>query len=309
MEAERGRQYDLLVNQYYDLATEFYLFGWGKSFHFAPLQPGRPLPESVKGCEQFVALDLGLSRTSKVLDLGCGVGGPMMTIAGLTRAKITGINNNDYQVAKGREFVRKSGLGALCDFVKGDFMHMPFENECFDAAYSFEAVPHAPDRLALFKQVFRILRPGGHFAATDWCLTGRFDPDDPEQKRALTDLLRGNGLQGLASTGECVSALAGAGFEVLATRDLTQDCHPDTPWYSPLDGTGRGWRSLVRRPAGRRIVKNALSVLEKLRIVPRGSAFVQDFLGWGADALIALGRTGAFTPMYYIHGRKPEMAI
>lgn len=305
-DALRQKQYDILVNQYYDLATEFYLFGWGRSFHFAPLHRGDRLRQALLRFEQFLAHELALAGGEEVLDLGCGVGGPMMTIASFANVRITGINNNEYQIGKGREFARRAGLDPQCRFVKADFMELPFPENSFDAAYSIEAVPHAPCKLALFREIHRVLRPGGQFAATDWCLTDRFHAADSAQGRQLTDLLRGNGLQGLATTAASTEALAEAGFEVTAARDLALDSHPDTPWYRPLDGTGGGWRSLVRCRRGRRIVTKSLRLLEKARLVPQGSAFVQEFLGWGADALVALGRAGAFTPMFYLRGRKPE---
>lgn len=58
----------------------------------------------------------------KVLDVGCGVGGPAREIAKFTGAHVTGLNNNDYQIDRARHYAQKEGLSDQLDFVKGDFM-------------------------------------------------------------------------------------------------------------------------------------------------------------------------------------------
>lgn len=80
-EEERRANYSDMVNKYYDLATSFYEFGWGESFHFAHRWKGESLRESIKRHEHFLALQLGLKPGHKVLDVGCGIGGPLREIA------------------------------------------------------------------------------------------------------------------------------------------------------------------------------------------------------------------------------------
>nr|XP_010909400.1 cycloartenol-C-24-methyltransferase 1 [Elaeis guineensis] len=70
-----------LSKKYYDLVTSFYEYGWGDSFHFANRYKGETLRESIKRYEHFLALQLGLKRGMKVLDVGCGIGGPLREIA------------------------------------------------------------------------------------------------------------------------------------------------------------------------------------------------------------------------------------
>lgn len=74
----------------------------------------------------------------KVLDVGCGVGGPARQIANFTDARITGLNNNDFQIARARKYTEKAGLSHLVDFKKGDFMKLSeqFGENAFDAGES-----------------------------------------------------------------------------------------------------------------------------------------------------------------------------
>lgn len=58
----------------------------------------------------------------KVLDVGCGVGGPAREIAKFTGCHVTGLNNNDYQIDRATHYAQKEGLSEQLAFVKGDFM-------------------------------------------------------------------------------------------------------------------------------------------------------------------------------------------
>ena len=58
----------------------------------------------------------------RVLDVGCGVGGPAREIAKFTSAKIVGLNNNDYQIERATKYALQEGLSQQLSFTKGDFM-------------------------------------------------------------------------------------------------------------------------------------------------------------------------------------------
>lgn len=70
----------------------------GESFHFAHQLHGETLREAIKRHEHYLALKLGIGKGHKVLDVGCGVGGPLREIAMFSGATVTGLNNNEYQV-------------------------------------------------------------------------------------------------------------------------------------------------------------------------------------------------------------------
>ena len=95
---KRNSSYTTLVNSYYELATLFYEWGWGQCFHFAYQLKGETFSQSIARHEYFLAGRLGVRKDDHVLDVGCGIGGPMRNIARFTRAKITGVTLNEYQV-------------------------------------------------------------------------------------------------------------------------------------------------------------------------------------------------------------------
>ena len=78
----------------------------------------------------------------RVLDVGCGVGGPAREIARFSDAKIVGLNNNDFQIGRARRYTKAAGLEDQVQFVKGDFMKLSeqFGENAFDAGARLSCV-------------------------------------------------------------------------------------------------------------------------------------------------------------------------
>ncbi|XP_074566210.1 cycloartenol-C-24-methyltransferase 1-like [Curcuma longa] len=291
-----------MVNKYYDLATSFYEFGWGESFHFATRWKGESLRESIKRDEHFLALQLGLKPGMKVLDVGCGIGGPLREIARFSDTSITGLNNNEYQISRGTELNRLAGLTKSCEFVKADFMKMPFSEDTFDAVYAIDATCHAPDVVGCYKEIYRVLKPGQYFAAYEWCMTNHYNPNNEIHKKAKAEIELGNGLPDVRTTRQCLDALKLAGFEVIWEKDLAADS--PVPWYLPLDTSRFSITSFRSTAVGRFITRTMVKTLEFVGIAPAGSTRVSSFLEKAADGLLAGGRMEIFTPLYFFLVRK-----
>ncbi len=86
------------TNLYYDLATDFYEYGWGQSFHFGTRYEGESFQQHIERHEHFLASKLGIAEGMKVLDMGMGVGGPLRNIVRFTNADVTGVTINHHQV-------------------------------------------------------------------------------------------------------------------------------------------------------------------------------------------------------------------
>ena len=93
---------------------------------------------------------------------------------------------------------------------------------------------------------------------------------------------------------------------MLETRDLSVQTGPSIPWYQRLAGSGFSLAGFRSSRIGRLVTHISLRVLETLRIAPKGSVRVSDMLNFCATAMAEAGRLGIFTPMYFIHARKPE---
>ncbi|KAJ2786457.1 Delta(24)-sterol C-methyltransferase [Coemansia interrupta] len=309
-EKSRASMYKTLTNTYYNLATDFYEYGWGESFHFARRSIDESLRESIRRHEHILFSAAQIKSGMKVLDVGCGVGGPARECVRLTGAHVTGLNNNDYQIQRANIYAAKNKQENHSTFVKGDFMHMPFEDNSFDAAYAIEATCHAPVLKDVYSEMYRVVKPGGYFAIYEWCLTDSFDDNSEYHKKLARDIELGDGIGKLFSTKVALQAAKDAGFEIETAIDLAHETtvSNDIPWYDGLDVRMIDFTNIqafARSQIGRLFTSNAVKLLEKVGIAPAGTYKVQDILATGADALVAGGKEKVFTPMYLIVGRKP----
>ncbi len=294
-----------MVSRFYDVVTRFYEYGWGQSFHFAPRRSGEGLHAAQRRQEAAMAELLGLGPGTKVADIGCGVGGPLVSVAQVTGASVTGVNLNAEQVAKGRRAIRRAGLEGTCDVMLANYLDVPLEDGFFDAAYSYEAICHAPDKDLCFRELFRLIRPGGQVALTEWCLTERFDGGDSTHRDIRDRVEFANATPNLLTTVAHVEAIEQAGFEVLLAKDQALESAPGWPWYRALQGRDFSLASLARVPAGRWFTATLTGLLERLRIVPGGTSEAARILNGAADALVESGKAGIFTPCFLVHARKP----
>jgi sterol 24-C-methyltransferase len=65
---------------------------------------------------------MNLQDNMRVLDVGCGVGGPAREIVKFAGVNVVGLNNNDYQIERATAYAEKEGLSDKLKFTKGDFM-------------------------------------------------------------------------------------------------------------------------------------------------------------------------------------------
>ena len=304
---DRNMDYTTLVNSYYELATLFYEWGWGQSFHFSYQLPGETFASATARHEYYLAGRLGVKEGDNVLDVGCGVGGPMRNIARFTRANITGVTLNEYQVQRGNTLNAQAGLSKTAESVQADFMKLPFDENSFDGVYAIEATCHAPKREGVYGEIYKVLKPGAIFATYEWCLTPKYDANNEEHKLIKKKIEEGDGLPDMAYEEECTQALRNVGFEVMEARDAALDERfGGDPWYLPLHPS---WNPLTFRfqmtVVGKFITKNMVWMMEKLWLAPTGTYKVQEMLqqgGWGCDRG---GDTGIFTPMWLMVARKP----
>ncbi|KAJ2161940.1 Delta(24)-sterol C-methyltransferase [Coemansia sp. RSA 552] len=309
-EANRTSMYKTLTNTYYNLATDFYEYGWGESFHFARRSINETLRESIRRHEHFLYDAARIKPNMKVLDVGCGVGGPARECVRYTGAHVTGLNNNDYQIERAGIYAKKHQQEAYSRFLKGDFMDMPFEENSFDAVYAIEATCHAPVLKDVYSQMYRVLKPGGYFAIYEWCLTDKFDEQNAEHRKHALAIEHGDGIAKLFSTHVALQAAKDAGFEIELATDIAHETQVgnEIPWYKDLDVgliNFNGIQGFARSQVGRVFTTNAVKLMEKVGIAPQGTVQIQDVLLTASDGLVSGAKLEIFTPMYLIVGRKP----
>ncbi len=175
---------------------------WGEGF----LSPGGP---------DEVARILGNHDLGglSVLDIGCGAGG--IDVALVQRhgaAHVTGIDVEDPVLDRARTLVARAGLADRIDLAKVSPGPLPFGDARFDVVFSKDSIVHIPDKTALMTEVFRVLRPGGWFLASDWLIgTEAISP-------AMAAYVAAEGLDfGMATPARYEAAMRAAGFEAIET--------------------------------------------------------------------------------------------
>lgn len=287
-----------MVDAYYNIATDFYEYGWGQSFHFAHTKKDEGHMESILRHETRLADELGLTPGMKVVDAGCGVGGPARGIANYSKAHVYGVTINKYQVERGQQHTKKKGLSDLVTHIQGDFTKLPFEAESMDAAYAIEATCHAQKLEDVYGDIYRVLKPGGRFAVYEWLVTPKHDPNNEEHKAIAKEVEYGNGLPPLRSMEDVRKAADNVGFKTLKDDDLALDTVNTRPWYHRLDmGTFSHYSTHY-----------FTGFMEMIGFAPKGSLGIHGVLLRAADGLVRGGKAGTFTPMHLVVMEKPKAA-
>ena len=231
----------------------------------------------------------------RVLDIGCGVGGPMRNIVKATGGHVTGITINEYQVGRCLKLNKEAGVSDLTDIKQGDFMDLAkvFPAESFDGAYAIEAACHASNTAALYKKVFTVLKPGALFSSYEWLRTNKYDKNNKRHVDVVDGIAEGNALPEVRTIEDCIAAAKEAGFEVQYTFDRATT-------------GGKPWQAAMKSARRAAYITHILTgVLEFIRFAPKGTQAVHTMLLKAAVNLEAGGDLGIFSPMYLTVMKKP----
>ena len=196
--------------EYDDTAIRFLEALWGDGW----LSPGGP--------EEVDRVLDGVDVAGKtVLDIGCGSGGIAIYILRKHgAAHVTGFDVEEPVIRHAIDRAALCGLTSGIDFVQATPGPLPFPDESFDIVFSKDALLHVPDKDALFAEIFRVLKPGGTFAASNWMIG-----HDGEPSEDMKTYIAAEGLSfTMASPARYRAAMQKAGFHDVVSVDRN-------PWY------------------------------------------------------------------------------
>jgi ubiquinone/menaquinone biosynthesis C-methylase UbiE len=137
----------------------------------------RLTPEDLAPIDQFhirgrtatleLARAAGLDAAKHVLDVGSGVGGTARCLAKEFGCRVTGIDLTDEYCQAAAMLSAKTGLAHLVDYRQGDATKLPFDDQAFDVVWTEHVAMNIPDKTRLYKEMYRVLKPGGTLAIYD----------------------------------------------------------------------------------------------------------------------------------------------
>jgi len=154
-------------SEYHDAIITLLELVWGEGF-MAPGGAGN-IAKIVDG------VDL---RGKRVLDIGCGIGGPAFILAHTYGADVVGTDLEPHLIDIAKERAEKLGLGGQTDFRVVEPGPLTFPDESFDCVVSSGAFTQTADKLGMFKEVLRVPKPGGVLSCYDWMKSGGEYSDD-----------------------------------------------------------------------------------------------------------------------------------
>jgi ubiquinone/menaquinone biosynthesis C-methylase UbiE len=189
--------------------------------------PAHPTIESLAPYDQFhgrgmeateeIAAMLKVAATDHLLDVGSGIGGPARYMAHRFGCKVTGVDLTAEFCEVARHLTRLLGMEAKVRFEQGDALAMPFAEATFDGAYSMNVSMNIADKAAFYREIRRVLKPGGWLMLSELAQGpgGPLDYPTPWAATAATSFL--------STPEETRAGLEAAGFEIPIFRHAVDE--------------------------------------------------------------------------------------
>jgi tocopherol O-methyltransferase len=180
------------IAQFYDQSSGLWEAVWGEHMHHGywngPDDAKSPKQAQIDLMEELIRLAPRLSPGSRVLDMGCGIGGSSTYLAQRYGFDVTGITLSPVQAERARERAKSLGLESKVNFQVTNALKTPFATHSFDLIWSLESGEHMADKKQFLEECYRLLKPGGTLLFATWCckdgaLTAR-------EEKILTEIYR-----------------------------------------------------------------------------------------------------------------------
>jgi tocopherol O-methyltransferase len=156
---------------FYDRSSKLWEEQWGEHMHHGYYIPANRTDHKQAQVDLIdeVLKWAGVDKATRIVDVGCGIGGSSRHIARKFGCSAEGITLSPYQAGRGNELAVEQGLSGTCKFQVADALDMPFPDNSFDLVWSLESGEHMPDKQQFVNELFRVAQPGGRIIIVTWC--------------------------------------------------------------------------------------------------------------------------------------------
>ena len=153
----------------------------------------------------------------RILDIGCGIGGPARWIAAKMGCHVTGVDLTPEFCEAAVTLNAACGMADCVTIHNGSALDLPLSDAVFDRAYSQNVVMNIADKPRFYREAFRVLRPGGVLALANVCAGPAGPPHFPVPwaETPATSFL--------ATPEETRGDIASAGFEIVSFHDTSDE--------------------------------------------------------------------------------------
>jgi sterol 24-C-methyltransferase len=214
---------------WYGVLNQFLTLGEIERMYIPPiLDNSLSLSKNQDLMEERMARDMKMPPGAKVLDIGCGRGRIAQHMAQYGGFHVTGINIDPVSIQEAKDNAAYLNLTHTLDFKVHDYNKpFPFPDNHFDGIYEVGAIMYVKDGdfVPIFKEVMRMLKPGGFVAFNDWVTLPGYKPEDSVHKEMMRKVREVSGWVYLAKSHEMPNAMKTAGLDVVYDGTFTDHGH------------------------------------------------------------------------------------
>ena len=212
------------IENYYDQTEVHYKMFW-KLEEAAGLHYGiwdastHSIGDAILNTNRYLVNIGKINKGHNVLDAGCGIGGSSIFLAKNIGCKVHGITLSKKQSETAKSLAEKNNVSNLAEFSQANYLETGFNDNSFDIVWAIESFGSASDKSLFFKEMKRILKPGGRILFADMFKPMTYDIS---LNKTMQIMLNGWAISDILSIEELNSLSDKFDFEVTQIKDATK---------------------------------------------------------------------------------------
>jgi len=213
------------IENYYDQSEVHYRIFWklkkSMGLHYGIWNKDtKNLADAVLNTNKMLMELGGIKSIDLMLDAGCGIGGSSIYVSKNTGCNVIGISLSKKQVNTATGLAKEYNLSDKIHFYQKDYTATGFDDNTFDIVWAIESMQTAKDKSLFYKEISRILKPGGKLLMADVFKPQGYNIDDEKDMQVM---LNGWAMSDILSLDEFKKLAAEYSFDVTTLQDVSNE--------------------------------------------------------------------------------------